>query len=99
MFLFHKKHKRKKILFFEIPLLIESNLSRYFDRIIFIKTRKILRLKRYLSNKGNRELFLFLDKHQMKDVKKVKFCDYIVVNNKSLSVLKNKLFNIIKNYE
>ena len=99
MFLFHKKHKRKKILFFEIPLLIESNLSRYFDRIIFIKTRKILRLKRYLSNKGNRELFLFLDKHQMKDVKKVKFCDYIVVNNKSLKVLKKSLLNIIKNYE
>ena len=35
----------------------------------------------------------------MKDAEKAKRCDYVVVNNKSLPVLKNKLSNIIKNYE
>ena len=45
------------------------------------------------------ELFSLLNKHQLKDSKKMKFCDHIVVNNKSLSILKRKLLNIIKLYE
>jgi dephospho-CoA kinase len=99
MFLFNKKNRRKKILFFEIPLLVESNLSKHFDSIIFIKAKKKLRLTRYLKNGGDKKLFLLLDNHQMKDAKKAKHCDHIVVNNKSLSFLKNKLFNIIRYYE
>ncbi len=35
----------------------------------------------------------------MHEDKKMKYCDHIVVNNKSLSILKIKLFNIIKLYE
>ena len=99
MLIFFRKNKNKKFLFLEIPLLIESKLTRYFDVIIFIKTNKNLRLKRYMARGGNRKLFSLLDKHQMKDIKKMKFCDYIVVNNRSLSILKNKLFNIINLYE
>lgn len=34
----------------------------------------------------------------MKDTKKAKLCDHIVVNNGTLKVLKKKLFNIIKLY-
>ena len=37
---FSSKYKRKKILFYEIPLLIESKLMKYFDIIIFIKAKK-----------------------------------------------------------
>ena len=99
MFLFFKKNKKKKLLFLEIPLLIESKLEKYFDAIIFIKSKNNLRLKRYLLKGGNRNLFSLLDKHQIKDNKKMKFCDHIVVNNKSLSILKNKLSNIINLYE
>ena len=44
-------------------------------------------------------LFSLLDKHQLKDSKKMKFCDHIVVNNKSLFILKKKLSNIIELYE
>ena len=36
MFVFFKRNKKKRFLFFEIPLLIESKLTRYFDVIIFI---------------------------------------------------------------
>ena len=98
MFLFLKKNKKKKILFFEIPLLIESKLKKYFDVVIFIKAKKTLRLKRYLKKKGDPKLFIKLDQHQMKDTKKAKLCDHIVVNNGTLKVLKKKLFNIIKLY-
>ena len=99
MFIFFKKNKKKNFLFLEIPLLIESKLARYFDIIIFIKSNKKLRLKRYMLRGGSQSLFYLLDKHQIKDSRKMKFCDHIVVNNKSLSILKNKLSNIIHLYE
>ena len=99
MFIFLRRNKNKKFLFLEIPLLIESKLTKYFDVVIFIKSKNNSRLKRYILNGGSIQLFSLLDKHQMKDTKKMKFCDHIVVNNKSLSVLKKKLLNIIKLYE
>ena len=46
MFKFIKKNKKKKFLFFEIPLLIESKLKKYFDVIIFIKSKKRLEIKK-----------------------------------------------------
>ena len=90
--------KKKKLLFFEIPLLIESKLTKYFDVVIFIKTKNNLRLKRYKLNAGNMIFFSLLDRKQMKDTEKMKYCDHIVVNNKSISILKKKLSNIIKLY-
>jgi len=99
MFIFLRRNKNKKFLFLEIPLLIESKLTKYFDVVIFIKSKNNSRLKRYILNGGSIQLFSLLDKHQMKDTKKMKFCDHIVVNNKSLSILKKKLYNIIKLYE
>ena len=56
-------------------------------------------MKRYKLKKGNVKLFSILDQHQLKDTKKMKLCDHIVVNNKSLTVLKKNLFNIMKLYE
>ena len=37
---FTSKYKNKKTLFYEIPLLIENNLMRLFNLIIFIKSKK-----------------------------------------------------------
>ena len=99
MKIFLKYNEKKKFLFLEIPLLIESKLAKYFDVIIFIKSSKNLRLKRFMLRGGSHDLFSFLDKHQIKDSKKMKFCDHIVINNKSLSNLKKKLSNIIYLYE
>ena len=99
MFLFLKKNKKKKFTFLEIPLLIESKLTKYFDVIIFIKSNNNLRLKRYISRGGDRKLFSLLNRHQLKVSRKIKFCDHIVVNNKSLFDLKKKLLNVIYLYE
>jgi len=99
MLVFLNKNKNKKFLFLEIPLLIESKLTKYFDVIIFIKSKRNLRLKRFRFKKGNSKLFSLLDNHQLKDNKKMKLCDHIVVNNKSLTILKKNLLNIIKLYE
>jgi len=99
MFAFFKKNRNKRTLFFEIPLLIENKLTKYFDIIIFIRSKRSLRLKRYRLNGGNVKLFTLLDRHQLKDTKKMKFSDHVIVNNKSLTILKKNLSNIIKLYE
>ena len=44
--------KKRKMLFYEIPLLIESKLTKYFDVIIFIKAqKKNLKLKEFFYQK------------------------------------------------
>ena len=96
---FTSKNKNKKFLFYEIPLLIESKLMKYFNVIIFIKSKKATRLRRFKSKKGNKKLFDFLDKRQMNNKKKSKFCDHIVVNEKNLKILKKNLLHIIEKYE
>ena len=92
------KNKNKKLLFYEIPLLIESKLMKHFDKIIFIKAKKKLRLERFKSKRGSKKLFEIFDNKQMKDRKKVKFCDYVVVNEKKLNFLKKNLSDIITKY-
>ena len=73
---------------------VSSNLILFTDEKF-----NITGLKRYISKGGSARLFFLLDKHQLKDSKKMKFCNHIVVNNRSLSILKNKLSNIIELYE
>ena len=96
---FSLKNKDKKILFYEIPLLIESRLMRFFDVIIFIKAKKKLRLKRFKKKRGDQRLFNILNNEQMSDRKKIKYCDYIVVNEKNLKTFKKNLSIIISKYE
>ena len=96
---FIKKNKNKKFIFFEIPLLVESNLMKNFDVIFFIKANKILRLKRFKSKGGNKDLFNLLDKKQLNEKRKVNFCDHVVVNEKDFRILKKRLSAIFKQYE
>jgi|TARA_B100001063_G_scaffold122730_1_gene114612 dephospho-CoA kinase len=99
MKIFTNKNDNKKILFYEIPLLIESKLMKFFNIIIFIKSKKKLRFKRFKSRKGNKELFNLLDNKQLRDNDKTKFCDFIVVNDKNLRILKKNLTAIMATYE
>ena len=95
---FTLQNSDKKLLFYEIPLLIESKLMRHFNVVVFIKAKKKLRLKRFKSKNGDKNLFNLLNKKQMNDKKKIKFCDHIVVNEKNLNILKKKLLVIINKY-
>ena len=58
--------------------------------------KKKTRLRRY---KGNREIFTLLDKRQIIPRKKIKFSDHVINNNKSVIKLKNKVEDLINNYE
>ena len=96
---FTLQNKNKKILFYEIPLLVESKLIKHFDVIIFIKAKKQLRLRRFRSKSEDKKLFNVLNNKQMNDTKKIKYCDYVVVNEKNLNILKKNLLAIINKYE
>tara|TARA_B100001029_G_C15060909_1_gene458390 strand:- start:1542 stop:2105 length:564 start_codon:yes stop_codon:yes gene_type:complete len=93
---FIKKNKKKKVLIFEIPLLIESRLMRNFNKIIFVNSNRKIRLRRFLKRGKNKKIFDFLDKRQLTPVKKIKFSDYVINNNNSLEFLKKNV-KIIKN--
>ncbi len=93
---FYKKNQNKKIILFEIPLLIENKLMNFFDSIILVVAPKRVRLKRYLKNGGKKDMFSLLDKNQMPAKNKIKYCDFLIVNNKSKKLLKQKVNDIIK---
>ena len=96
MRIFIRKNKNKKILIFEIPLLVESGLTKNFDKTVFVNSKKKMRLKRYLKKRPkNRKIFNLLDKRQLLPVKKIKFCDYVINNNGSLKLLKKNIKNIM----
>ena len=92
-------NKKNKLLFLEIPLLIESKLSKYFDEVIFVDAKKKTRLRRYIKRGGNKKIFSLLDSRQLSPVVKKKMCDYAINNNYSLEILKKSVKNFIKNYE
>ena len=96
---FLKKNKKEKFTFLEIPLLIESKLMKNFDVIIFIKAKKRLRMKRFKQKGGNQKIFNILNKKQLTDKKKIKYCNHVVVNEKNLKILKKNLLDIFKKYE
>ena len=92
---FTKKNKGKKFIIFEIPLLVESKQMKNYDRIIFVNSRKDLRLKRYLKRGNNKRFFDLLNKRQLSPAKKIKFCDYVINNNGSIKLLKKNIKNIM----
>ena len=96
MIAFSKKKQNKNIIIFEIPLLIESKLMKFFDAVILVIAPKKLRIKRYLKNGGDRSMFNLLDKNQIPQRKKLNYCDYLIVNNSSKKVLKKRITDIIK---
>tara|TARA_Y200000002_G_scaffold253201_1_gene209751 strand:+ start:9 stop:575 length:567 start_codon:yes stop_codon:yes gene_type:complete len=96
---FTERNKDKKLLFYEIPLLIESKLMKHFNVIVFIKAKKQLRFRRFQSKSGDKNLFNLLNNRQMNDVKKIRLCTHVVVNEKNLNILKKNLLVIINKYE
>tara|TARA_B100001996_G_scaffold382283_1_gene373701 strand:- start:217 stop:777 length:561 start_codon:yes stop_codon:yes gene_type:complete len=91
---FTKKKRNFKIGIFEIPLLIESKLMKYFDSIIFVGAKRNIRLRRY---KGRREIFTALDKRQIISSKKMKISDHVIYNNQSKKNLKKRINFLMKN--
>jgi len=70
----------------------------YFNVIIFLKAKRSVRLKRFKLKGGGEKLFNLMNNKQLSDIKKIKFCDHVIVNEKNLNILKKNLLDIIKLY-
>ncbi len=99
MFKFMRKNKKKEFSFYEIPLLTESKLMKYFDIILFIKAKKNIRLRRFILKGGDAKLFKVLNNKQYSDTKKARYCNHVVLNEKNIKILKKKLSVIFNQYE
>ena len=95
---FIKRNIKKKFIFLEIPLLIESNLMNIFDIIFYIKAKKFIRLKRFILKGGKKSTFKILNSKQLSDTKKAKYCDHVIVNEKNIKILKKNLLDILKRH-
>ena len=95
---FMRPKKNIKIKIFEIPLLIESKLTKYFDIIIFVGAKKNIRLKRYVAAGGDKKIFTILEKRQNKPSKKMKISDHVIYNNQSIKNLKKRIKPLMNKY-
>ena len=91
-----KSLKNKKIKFFEIPLLIENKLDKYFSVIITVTAKKSSRVKRFKKRGGSQKIFTILEKRQLQIEKKINKSHFVIYNNSSYKNLKKRLINLKK---
>ena len=98
-FIKKEKNKKTKVVFLDIPLLFENNLSKDFDMVISIISKKTERLKRLRkSKKITKSYFDKIIATQTTDVVRIKNSDIIIFNNttmKSYIIKINKVLNKI----
>ncbi len=79
----------EKVLFFEIPLLIESNLQKSFHYNILIIAEENIRIERLIKRDNiSEEKAIEILNSQMKDAEKRKYVDLIIDNSNSTDFLK-----------
>ncbi len=98
-FIKKEKNKKTKVVFLDIPLLFENNLSKDFDMVISIISKKTERLKRLRkSKKITKSYFDKIIATQTTDVVRIKNSDIIIFNNttmRSYIIKINKVLNKI----
>ena len=79
---FLKKHNNKKAIVLDIPLLLENNLNKKKDVVVFIHSSQKERLKRIKNRKNfNNSVFQKLKKLQLPLNIKRNRSDYVIKNN------------------
>jgi dephospho-CoA kinase len=91
---FLKKHKNKTLVVLDIPLLIENKMFEFVDLLIFVKTKKTTIRKRLEKRGLNKEFLAILKSQQLSDKEKIKYSDFIVINNKNTN-LKSQINDIL----
>ena len=99
IFIKKNSNKKNKVIFLDIPLLFENNLSLNFDFIIGIIATKAIRLKRVLKQKKfSEKIFNKIIKNQTTDKDRKKYSDVIIHNNKTKKEFIKKGQKIIMRY-
>ena len=95
-FIKKEKKKKTKVVFLDIPLLFENNLSKDFDMVISIISKKKERLKRLRkSKKITKSYFDKIIATQTTDVVRIKNSDIIIFNNTTMRSYIIKINNVL----
>lgn len=91
------RNSSEKVIFFEIPLLFESNSKSDFDLSIHISVEKDIQIKRIIQrDKCTKEEAKRKVSSQLSDKEKVMLADLIICNNLSPRNLREKIIKLIK---
>ncbi len=94
---FLKKEKNSKMIVLDIPLLVENKLYVKGDVLIFIKASKSKIIDRIKNRKNyDKKIINMLKINQTALLKKMKLANYIVDNNSSPNIMKNKIKKLRK---
>lgn len=95
---FFEQYKEKDIVFVSIPQLFESNMQNLFDKIIFIYCNDEIRLKRLIErNQYTEDYAKTRLSAQIPQEEKIKLCDYVIDNSKSLEELNRQITELMNN--
>ena len=94
---FLKEKKNSKMVVLDIPLLIENELNKKGDVLIFVKTKRSKIIKRLKRRKNyNKKILDKLRSNQSSLLKKERLSNYVIDNNNSINIIKNKIKKLKK---
>ena len=87
-----KEKKTDKVIIFDVPLLFESGIDKFCNRILVIISDYEVQLNRIIErDKINRELAEKIIKSQLSNEERIKKADVVIENNSSLEDLFEKV--------
>ena len=96
---FLKKHKNRKFVILDIPLLLENKINKKNDVLIFVKSKRSEILKRLKNRESfNKKLFNEFKNIQLPLDYKKKKSTFIIKNNFKKKSVRKDIKNILKNF-
>ena len=96
---FIRKNKNRKLVILDIPLLIENNLNMENDVLVFVKCNRNKILERLKKRPNyNKKILKSLSQNQIINSKKLRMANYIIDNNFSPHIMKNKIILLKKKF-
>jgi len=97
MYLFLKKHKNKKIVILDIPLLLENKINQKGDILVFIQSKQSDILKRLKKRKNFNQKLLKIFKNNQYPLKyKKKKSDFIIKNEFTKKSVNDGIKKVLK---
>ncbi len=94
---FIRKNKDRKLVILDIPLLIENKLNMENDVLVFVKCNRNKILERLKKRPNyNKKILKSLSQNQIINSKKLRMANYIIDNNFSPHIMKNKIILLKK---
>ena len=97
MYVFLEKHKKKKIIILDIPLLLENKINNKNDILIYVESKKTGILKRLKKRKNfNQKLLKKFKSIQLPNSFKKKKSQFIIKNDFTEKSVRNSIKDILK---